>query len=254
MIFMHNGGSFGDIWHRQFDYFSRTHRVYALDFLGYGRSDPHAHEGGIDLHYETLRALIVDQQLRSPILVGVCIGACVAMYYNIRHPRDVEKLVLVNVCPGIRFVQKPLTRALLRFILNRPWAKRIFAKVAWPLCHTALARRGLPDKWYGESPELASPLYRRLKGQYGLARHDDARFGLLMGIDSFTPTNFLTSSETLAPSLMIWGERNVIVPLKEGLYLKKIINPTRFHCVSGAGHLVMEERHAEVTDEMTSFL
>src|SRR5580698_7355265 len=96
MILLH-GFSF-DLrsWDPQLPALSVQHRIVRYDLRGFGRStDP----SGPYRHLDDLRVLIETLDLPRPILVGLSLGANVALAYSIAHAAQVGGLVLAS--PGL---------------------------------------------------------------------------------------------------------------------------------------------------------
>ncbi|MFP7761346.1 alpha/beta fold hydrolase [Marisediminicola sp. LYQ134] len=75
-----------------------THRVVAIDLLGFGESvAPESATFTIEEHVETLSDTIDSLRLRRPfVLVGHSMGSLIATRYTATHKRHVAKLVLVS--------------------------------------------------------------------------------------------------------------------------------------------------------------
>ena len=75
-----------------------THRVIALDILGFGASpSPLGARYTIGEHASALHATIRSLRLRAPfVLVGHSLGSLIAARYTAEHPKGVAKLVLVS--------------------------------------------------------------------------------------------------------------------------------------------------------------
>ena len=76
---------------------SRSHRVYAPDLPGYGRSDkPRAARYGIPYFAKTIDRYMQNRHLRGAAVVGTSMGGRIALELALRYPERVGKLVLVN--------------------------------------------------------------------------------------------------------------------------------------------------------------
>ena len=77
---------------------SDTHRVIAVDILGFGESPPPANATySIDEHADALYATIRSLRLTAPfVLVGHSLGSLISARYAADHPESVAKLVLVS--------------------------------------------------------------------------------------------------------------------------------------------------------------
>ncbi|MGH7390417.1 MAG: alpha/beta fold hydrolase [Candidatus Rokuibacteriota bacterium] len=74
--------------------------VYALDQRGHGDSDP-ADVYNAVVAFDDLSGVIDQLGLAPLVLVGLSMGGRNAMYFTSRRPRDVRKLVIVDIGPEI---------------------------------------------------------------------------------------------------------------------------------------------------------
>ncbi len=60
--------------------------------------------------------------------------------------------------------------------------------------------------------------------------------------------------EITAPVLILWGREDSWIPLERGEALHAMIPGSRFCVIPGSGHLVIEEKPAELIEEVHPFL
>ena len=128
MIFLHNGGGFWQIWKNQISHFEVTHRVIAIDWIGFGSSSEAEEPLTLEFYYRTLRHFVSRLNIHDFILVGNCIGASVAVKYKQLHPKEVSHLILMNICPGIRMVRSRIMRMLLFKEIRDGWDKKMLKR------------------------------------------------------------------------------------------------------------------------------
>lgn len=85
-------------WEAYIPLLSKTHKIIAIDLLGYGKS-PQSYGGytpqeHIQAMRDTLRSLGVHQ---PATLVGHSMGSLLALKYAVLYPEEVSKLVLLNM-------------------------------------------------------------------------------------------------------------------------------------------------------------
>lgn len=73
-------------------------RVCALDLRNHGRS-PHSEAFNYDAMTDDLLEFLDAQQIRRTRLMGHSMGGKTAMYFTLKHPERVEKLVVVDIAP-----------------------------------------------------------------------------------------------------------------------------------------------------------
>src|SRR5262245_52378225 len=96
VVLLHGGQMDRRMWDGQFDLFARRHRVIRYDIRGFGQSEtPTApYSDAADLG-----ALLKHLEVRHATLVGLSLGAAVAVDFTLTHSNVSDALVLV--CPGL---------------------------------------------------------------------------------------------------------------------------------------------------------
>ena len=100
VVLLHGGGmdAASLSWKEVFPALSETHRVYALDWPGYGESDPVPEEETphVDYYADVLGAVLADLDLVEATLVGISKGGGIALGYTLDRPARVARLCLVD--------------------------------------------------------------------------------------------------------------------------------------------------------------
>lgn len=108
LVLIHGFGASSDHWRKNLPDLGQTHRVFAIDLLGYGRSAKPAPGGEISYNFETWGQLIADfcqAVVQSPaFLVGNSIGCIVALqaalYLNGTAALDADLAQLPQASPS----------------------------------------------------------------------------------------------------------------------------------------------------------
>ncbi len=159
-------------------------------------------------------------------LVGSCVGGWLAAELAVRHPDKVQRLVLIDAS-GLFVPGAPIGDI---FMMSHPVRGTDYSELRAMLFETdqTIAGRTLfPD---GRAENLEDELRR-----YQMLRFTN-RFG-------FNPPYFYNRSlrsrlhRIAAPTLVLWGESDHMVPLAHGeAYASAIPNSTKVTLVSGTGH------------------
>jgi pimeloyl-ACP methyl ester carboxylesterase len=72
------------------------HRVIAMDLRGRGLSDKPPTGYSIEHHCKDVLALMNDQGLERPVLMGHSLGAFISLVFAARYPHRVDRLILVD--------------------------------------------------------------------------------------------------------------------------------------------------------------
>ena len=75
---------------------SPHHRVIALDLRGRGLSDKPATGYSIENHCKDILALMKDQGLKRPVLMGHSLGAFISLVFASQNPKTIDRLILVD--------------------------------------------------------------------------------------------------------------------------------------------------------------
>lgn len=72
------------------------HRVIAMDLRGRGLSDKPPTGYSIEHHCKDILALMNDQGLKRPVLMGHSLGAFISLVFAAQYPQRVDRLILVD--------------------------------------------------------------------------------------------------------------------------------------------------------------
>jgi len=72
------------------------HKIMAMDLRGRGLSDSPPSGYSVENHCRDILALMDDQNLERPVLMGHSLGAFISLVFAAKHPRRVDRLILVD--------------------------------------------------------------------------------------------------------------------------------------------------------------
>lgn len=72
------------------------HKVLAMDLRGRGFSDSPPSGYSVENHCRDILALMDDQNLECPVVMGHSLGAFISLVFAAKHPRRVDRLILVD--------------------------------------------------------------------------------------------------------------------------------------------------------------
>ncbi len=96
VILLHGLGSVKEIWMANFGALAAKYHVYAIDQIGFGRSDKPLLDYTIATFVDFLQGFMQSQNLGKATLVGNSLGGWIALDFVAKHPDMVDKLVLVD--------------------------------------------------------------------------------------------------------------------------------------------------------------
>ena len=213
------------------------HRVIAVDWPGHGGSPaPSAPVTG-PLLADVLEDVVNRLDLPPAVLVGSSVGGYAAARLAITRPARVAGLVLVN---GSGFQpQNPFTRGFCR-LLGVP----------------AVARRALPrlvPRYMRAMTDSDREISRRAVAKASTA--DGARLGASMWRSFADPAYDLRAraSEVTCPVLLLWGDRDPVVPLRAGRATQRVLPRARLERFA-TGHVVFSSDPEGVLAQLLPFL
>jgi len=234
LLLIHGMGGTFENWQAVIEGLARKHTVIAPDLPGHGASAPGAGDYSIGALAAGLRDLLVALGHERATLVGHSLGGGIAMQFAYQFPEMTERLVLVSsggLGPEVSLI---LRAAAL------PGADLFIAATAGPgrTVGSALAR-GLTAVGLRPNADVAEVA----RGYASLADRE-RRAAFLATLRSVIGTggqrvhagDRLYLAEDM-PVLIIWGERDPIIPVHHGENAHEAIPGSRLEVFEGVGHL-----------------
>ena len=206
------------------------HAVFALDLPGHGKSDGRG-RGEIGAYAEVVRGFteaLRPEGMPPCVLIGHSMGGAIALEFALRYRARLAGLILVGTGARLRVAPQILTGILNDFrgttALLAQWA-------------------------HGEyvDPNLLRLYTRRLREVSPEIIHDD--FAACVAFDRRADVSRIT-----APTLILCGDADRMTPVKFGQYLHEQVAGSQLVVVPGAGHMVMLEQPAAVSEAVAYFL
>lgn len=232
VILMHGWGCTRDTVKSIADVAAEHHRVYNVDFPGFGVStEPPAdtHVWGVDDYTRMIERLIEVENIERPTLIGHSFGGRVAIHLASRN--DVAKVVLVDAAGvkphrPLKYYYKVYTfkaaKHLSRIFMGRKRSDEYIARQR--------AKRGSSD--YASS----TPVMRAVMSK--VVNEDLCHEMPLIK----------------APTLLIWGDNDTATPLADALKMNKLIPDSGLVRFANAGHYSFLDQPVRFGSVLRSFL
>jgi len=208
---------------------ARTHRVIAIDFLGYGESDAPDIDYSVATQTAMVMGLLDVMDLAQTDVLGFSMGGWVALKLAAEHPERVSRLVLVDN-GGLRF-DAPITAESYA-----PKSLDEFRQL-----EQLQSDERMPDfvarDLMGVLQEKAW-VFRRV-GKSALSFRD-ALDGKLRRVRM--------------PVLILWGKEDRLIPYEVALRLQRQLPQAKLIGLEGCGHLVFWECRDQALTEVLSML
>ena len=240
MLLLHGLVAGADCFRRLGDELPENRRVVALDLPGGGFSDrpregDASFRGTAELVAEAMAAL----GLERPVIVGHSYGGAITLEMAAWRPELLDAMILI--APAHPFSQHE--DPLVRFHLSRPgrWFANLLPRI--PKWLMLKVFRRMPGDRGNVSYEQIEPYLQTL-------RHPGTIPYVLRMLTSWNSDmqrlgEALLEQKTEVPALLLWGERDPVVPAATGKDLMQHLGPSEQFTLRGVGHLPNDERPEE---------
>ena len=249
LLFLHGLGGSMNNWAPNILHFREKYRVIALDLPGYGESQKCGADCSIEYFTGVVRGLLAQLGVNHAHVVGNSLGGALAINLALKSPEMVDSLVLVDTAGTHSFP----------FILR--WAFR-----RWP---RALLKRVV---LFITSYLVRYRIFYRIAGVYNLNPYtrvviDEAvDMGVRPDSDAFMDLYLDTGREALTarfddrlpeisrPTLIIWGQKDLGIPLKVGQRINRLIQGSFLVAIPRAAHVPQLDQPEAFNSALERFL
>jgi 4,5:9,10-diseco-3-hydroxy-5,9,17-trioxoandrosta-1(10),2-diene-4-oate hydrolase len=233
LVVIHGGGGDARSWEHNISDLARKYAVYALDLPGYGLTQPLKGKYYIPELADFVQKFTKRLGLKKFSVVGHSLGGGVALDLALKIPTQITKLVLVSsLCLGnevafwLRLISLPaiIRSAGTLFILG-------FKAAKWLISRLNLVKYILP----------LTPVSMAV----GVSISDFHHQTLVL--EKRLP-------EVKMPTLLIWGARDPVVPVKQAYRAAKMIPDCRLQVFQHRGHNVHREEFKKFSSLINDFL
>ena len=234
LVIIHGGGDGARSWFKNAEELSKYYSVYLPDLPGFGRSQSASNKFHLPEYVAFVENFTQALGIDSFHLVGHSIGGGIALHYALKSPQKVKGLVLVSSwCLGIE-------AALWVRLLSHPALCRSFGEAAIAVL------KGI--KWVARlfyAPfRFANPV-TRVKIDIGKT---------MVTFRGQTTVLRDRLCELTVPTLLVWGDRDPVVPAAHAQFAAELIPNCRMHIFQGCGHSAYKQKTGEFSQLLASFL
>lgn len=239
ILFIHGFPLGRAIWQPQIEALAKNFRVIAPDLRGHGESEAPAGVYNMNTFADDLNTLLEERQSGPVVLAGHSMGGYISFAFYRRYPQKVHGLVLFCTRAGADSEEGKAGRESLAQRAEREGA-------------AAVAEQMLPKMLAATSTSSRPDLVAQVR-QIMLATSINGLAGSLRGMAA-RPSSVNLLPQIAAPTLVIAGADDLIIPTQEAETMAQAIPNAQLHLISNAGHLASLENPSEVNDRLRDFL
>jgi pimeloyl-ACP methyl ester carboxylesterase len=250
VVLIHGLGASAEIWSANIDALAMRHRVYVPDLPGFGRTEkPEWMDYSPGAYSRFLLDFMTALGIGRAALVGHSLGGGVSLRAILDDPGCVDRLILLSSAGIGREVSLPLRIASL------PFFDRIFFKPPLPVFTRFLHRLVFdPAAITADFARLYYEMFFQpasVRAFTGILRTIATLRGARPGI--LEP--ILAGLGTItAPTLILWGRQDRILPVSQALDAAGRIPGARLHVFERCGHMPNVEVPREFNRLVLEFL
>lgn len=241
LVLLHGFTSSLESWDGLTSGLKRDYQIVRLDLPGHGLTgpDPMGRYGHSDF-VSTVRDFLGELGIKNPVLIGNSMGGNTAWRYAAQYPEDVSGLVLIDASgfPLNGLSDEPLALP--------PMLESYFLKP------TKLAvNYGLKNQ-YADAGKIPNGRADKILEMMECPGNGDAFVNIFKVFTLPDPTEKL--SKITAPTLIIWGEKDGVVPAEHGKMFHSAIPNSKLSIIENSGHVSHEENPAQTAKLIKDFI
>jgi pimeloyl-ACP methyl ester carboxylesterase len=217
------------------------YRVIRYDLMGHGLTGPDPKERYAPAERagvigEVMDALGVDRAF----IAGNSLGGLAAWRFAAENPSRVDGLILIS--PGA---------FSLNGVSDEP-AEIPAAMKAYLMAAPEAAVRASAQYIYADDSKVTGA---RVAVMRDMMRREGNGAAMIKSLEEFTlPEPSEALARVAAPTLILWGESDVIIPIEQGRQIEAIIPNAKLVSYPGVGHVAQEESPEETVADAIEFL
>jgi pimeloyl-ACP methyl ester carboxylesterase len=252
VVLIHGITSHSGTWSRVMPSLAHRFTVIAPDLAGHGGSDKPKGDYSLGAHASTVRDLLITLGHERASIVGHSLGGGIAMQFSYQFPERCQRLVLVDSGGLGREVSLLLRAATLpgsEFVLPLLAATRLLD--AGEFAGRLLGRIGLRART--DLEEMARGHATLSDAAARAAFVHTLRAVVDPGGQRVDASNRLYLARYI-PFLLIWGERDSIIPVSHGRAAHDQMPGSRLEVFSGSGHFPQLDEPERFIEVLVDFM
>jgi 2-hydroxy-6-oxonona-2,4-dienedioate hydrolase len=223
LVLLHGIGASAERWSKVIPFFYEYFRIIVPDIIGFGYSDKPAVEYNIPFFVKFLKNFLYSLGVKKTSIGGSSLGGLVAAEFAINNSNIVNKLILVSPAGTMETSTKTLEEYILAALYpthDNVW--RAFINMAF---------------------DPSTVTERTIEHFIDRMKLPNAKYAFMSTMLGIRNTTNLVSrlKKILSPTMIIWGEQDLMIPVKYAEYYRNIPNSV-LKVIPKCGHTPHTER------------
>ena len=250
IVMIHGTPSWSFLYRNLIKILSKHYRCVALDLLGFGLSDKPANFSYKPrAHAANFEALMKHLDLKNITLMVHDFGAPIGLAYAIKHPYNVQSIVMLNTWTWSLSNHQTYSKAS-KYLVG-PLGKFLHSKLH-------VSTETLVHELFGERsklPESIQQQYVKALGDPEERVRSLACARELVGVTKWYDELWLQRKRIQdIPTLILWGEKDKLVKIEALQKWKKFFHECYVMHFEDSGHFLQEENAEEVAGYVNNFM
>jgi pimeloyl-ACP methyl ester carboxylesterase len=236
VLLLHGLGASAERWSKIIPLFAKHFHVVAPDIIGFGYSDKPEISYTIPFFLDFVKHFIYKLGMENMTLIGASLGGQIAAEFAIASKNMIDNLVLVTPA-GVMKEPTPVLNYYIAAAMYPTFdnAKKAFRQMAG-------------------DPKAVDEVYARdFVNRMQLPNAKYAFMSSIMGSKG-APSLSGRLGEIEAPTLIVWGERDALIPVRYARKFQKEIKGSQLAIIKNSGHTPYFERPEIFSDIVLEFL
>ncbi|OVA19586.1 Alpha/beta hydrolase fold-1 [Macleaya cordata] len=260
LVLVHGFGANSDHWRKNIPVLAKSHRVYAIDLIGYGYSDkPNPREFGVNSFYtfETwatqLNEFCTNVIKDEAFFICNSIGGLVGLQAAVMEPQICKGIVLLNISLRMLHIKKqpwfgrPFIRSFQSLLRNTAVGKFFFKTVATPQ-----SVKSILCQCYHDTSQVTEELVEKILLPGLEPGAVDVFLEFICYSEGPLPEELLP--QVKCPVLVAWGDKDPWEPIDLGRVYGEFDVVEDFVVLSDVGHCPQDEAPHLVNPLVESFV
>lgn len=231
ILILHGWGHGNQSWQKVKELLEQKgYKVFVPDMPGFGQAPAPKDPWNVQNYMDWVLGFAQQNKLEKFFLLGHSFGGRVAIKLAAFHPEKIEKLLLEDSAGTAREKNLSFRQKL---VSKFQWLGKIFSKLPFYYLFRKIAYRlaGVRDYYLIQNPVM--------KETFKKVINEDLTFHL---------------ADIKTPTLIIWGEKDKVVPLNVAYFLKENIEDSQLKIFPNIGHRPHYDCPEQLAEEIIKFI